>query len=347
MYDDTRLSNHNEAVLKEKIKSEVASLYPEGLMLEFSSVCNLRCELCPAGSIGTGGQRGFMSGNLFNSIIQETVPFLYSGILINGQGEPLTDPDFIRKINVLKENNVAVRTLFTNGTLLKRFADEIVESGIINTIAIGIEGSTQETYERYRRGGRLCDITEGIKLINEKKRERNTKIPRIQINTVVLRSNESEIEHIREIAIQLDADFSLKSSWFVSAINGEVKIDSKTLEWLPEDRTIWAYPVKETENGDIVIDINHPSRYRGCHWQYRNTFIRYNGEVYTCDCDQTHRFLKMGQLNYPDTGIREIWNNEAYREHRRRINTDITSHPFCRVCPRFFGRVRFSKSKRR
>ncbi|MCX7944764.1 MAG: radical SAM protein [Deltaproteobacteria bacterium] len=345
MSDETRLNNHKDAVFREKIKSDRASLYPEGLMLEFSSICNLRCELCPAGSKEADDHRGVMSDILFNDIVREIKPFLYSGILINGQGEPLTDPNFISKINTLKENDITVKTLFTNGTLLKRFAEEIVESGIILTIAIGIEGATQETYEKYRRGGRLCDVIEGIRFINEKKKEKNTKIPRIQINTVVFRSNEDEIEHIREMAMLLDANFSLKSSWFLSAIMGEIKVDSKTLEWLPKDKNMWAYPVKETENGDIVIDINHPLRYRGCHWQYRNTFIRYNGEIYTCDCDQTHSFLRMGQLSYPDTGIREIWNNDAYREHRRKINTDITSHPFCRVCPRFFGRVRFSKSK--
>ena len=67
-------------------------------------------------------------------------------------------------------------------------------------IIISLDGVTQETYETYRVGGNLNKTLQAIKFINVEKKAQNSRFPAIELQMIVFRHNEHEIETFKKIA---------------------------------------------------------------------------------------------------------------------------------------------------
>lgn len=80
--------------------------------VEISSVCNLKCSFCPAGS----GPASTMSVEDFQSVIVQLRP-MTEEVVLHLLGEPLGHPDFSKMIDVCAELQVPVNVV-TNGLLL-------------------------------------------------------------------------------------------------------------------------------------------------------------------------------------------------------------------------------------
>ena len=79
-------------------------------------------------------------------------------------------------ISYVKQHNIYTITS-TNGQLIdKNIALNIIKSGL-DRIIISIDGTTQEVYEKYRKGGLLSKSIEAIKFLKEAKKELNSKTP--------------------------------------------------------------------------------------------------------------------------------------------------------------------------
>jgi SynChlorMet cassette radical SAM/SPASM protein ScmF len=113
--------------------------------------CNLACRHCwiapsyqPNG--GTGGHLDF---DLFKLAIQEGLPLGLGAVKLTG-GEPLLHPDFLRMVDLLKENGLAL-TIETNGTLLSlSLAQYLREKGSLSFISVSLDGATPETHDSFR-----------------------------------------------------------------------------------------------------------------------------------------------------------------------------------------------------
>jgi MoaA/NifB/PqqE/SkfB family radical SAM enzyme len=134
---------------------------PFVLMIEPTNLCNLRCPLCPSGDGRLTRARGMMDRATFDRILKQTKGAVKLLQLWN-QGEPLLHPDLPWMIRRAKQHGMFV-SMSTNGHPLAdpSTAKKIVRSGLDHLI-VSVDGATQETYARYRRGGNLQTVLRGI-----------------------------------------------------------------------------------------------------------------------------------------------------------------------------------------
>lgn len=100
--------------------------FPRHIFLETTSACNLKCEYCPREQ-----RSNHLDFNLFRKIIDECGHYGPRSFSLHLFGEPLLYPSIIEAIRYIKAKNKRHTVLLTtNGTLLNKFADELVAVGV-------------------------------------------------------------------------------------------------------------------------------------------------------------------------------------------------------------------------
>ncbi len=186
--------------------------YPYVLYIEPASVCNLRCPGCLA--YDDSYHKGFLTLENFRTVVDKYKDYLYD-IELYSWGEPFLNKNIFEMIRYAKAQNIFVRTSSNFNTVKDKDIEDIVTSGL-DQINLSIDGITEESYQIYRKGGRLSVVMDNlIKLINRKRYLRSS-TPIIEWQFIVSRYNENEIPRVKEMArevgvdiLRLDLPFSL------------------------------------------------------------------------------------------------------------------------------------------
>lgn len=185
---------------------------PRRLFVEPCISCNLSCyEACCNHENGIHFTRSIrlLSWDTYQKVIDELGPGLERIDFFN-YGESFIHPRAIEMIEYAKSHHPQIY-LFTstNGLLLN--TDEkrrnLVRSGI-DEITFSIDGATQETYVRYRRGGDFNKLMAILKRLVEIKRELGSDTPFINWRYILFRWNDSdqEMDLARQMAAELGID---------------------------------------------------------------------------------------------------------------------------------------------
>ena len=115
--------------------------------VEITDICNRNCSFCP----GTKRPLRRMSVEEFETVtdkLQNITKYLYFHVM----GEPLTHPDLASFIRIAREKGYRP-AITTNGTLLSKRGEEIVEAGIykVNISVHSFENGDPADYLRYIR----------------------------------------------------------------------------------------------------------------------------------------------------------------------------------------------------
>ena len=100
---------------------------PNQVLVETSSVCNLKCKLCPA--VMDSAQSMFMDLNLFKSIVDRVVKEDFNPVVtpwING--EPLLHPDYYEMVKYITDRHLRTYVT-TNGTIWNEDLFQHITSG--------------------------------------------------------------------------------------------------------------------------------------------------------------------------------------------------------------------------
>lgn len=178
---------------------------PFGILVDPSNGCNLHCPGCvhsktaPADFIWPSG---IMSEKLFSDFIDTYGPYAFK-IGLYSYGEPLLNrltPLFIRL-----SKSYLLETFLSTNLSLKIDADDIVLSGL-DYLIISVDGVTQESYEKYRKGGRLNVIMDNIQKLVEAKRRHQSSTPYLVWQFLLFEHNKHEISLAKELASNLGVD---------------------------------------------------------------------------------------------------------------------------------------------
>ena len=167
---------------------------PSFVSFELSSRCNLNCPQCDVGNNLTNRKNNFLNYNQYCKIIDEIGTTLLDAIFYF-QGEPLLNKNFTNYITYAKQYNIYTITSTNAQIIDKNIAIEIVKSGL-DKIIISIDGTTQEIYEKYRKGGFLSKAIDSIKFLKEAKIELNSKTPCIEAQFIVFKFNQHQIDEV-------------------------------------------------------------------------------------------------------------------------------------------------------
>jgi radical SAM protein with 4Fe4S-binding SPASM domain len=260
---------------------------PMRLWVEPTSVCNLRCVMCPQ-SFGRRFAKGYMEFSLFKKIIDEAKTFVYD-VNLHHTGEPTLHPRLPEMIRYAKESGIYTR-LHTNATLLNEERARALLTSGLDLISFSFDGYEKEEYEKIRIRSDFDETLGNILNFLRLKKKLGQTTP-YTIFEVIDFSGEAKDPERQKRFRSLFAD-------------------------LPLDQLV----IKEPHNwaGSYEIKDHVPSYYTDyyspCTFPWYALVIFWNGKVAPCPQD-FYGDLDMGDVN--KSSIKEIWNSAPMMELRR------------------------------
>lgn len=288
---------------------------PISISIEPTTSCNLRCPECPSGLRSFTRPTGMLEAGLFKKTIDE----LHSDLLyliFYFQGEPYLNPNFLELVKYASSKGIYTATSSNAHYLNDENARKTVESGL-DRLIISIDGTSQDTYQSYRVGGKLDKVIEGTKNIIKWKKELKSKTPHVIFQFLVVRANEHQIPELKLLAKELGVDeVGLKTAQVYDYKNGN--------ELIPENEKYSRY--RKTNSGKYEIKnsfLNH------CWKLWHSCVITWDGIVVPCCFDKDAEY-RMGSLK--THSMTDVWDNEHYRKFRASVLRARSEIEMCKNC---------------
>ena len=288
---------------------------PIGISLEPTTACNLRCPECPSGLRAFSRPTGNLKTGLFHQLIDELADDLVF-LTFYFQGEPYINPSFLDMVQHASESGIYTGTSTNAHFLNDENAEKTVRSGLSRLI-ISIDGTDQESYSSYRRGGELSKVLEGARNIVEWKKRLRSRTPHVIFQFLVVRPNEHQIPEVQRLAQEIGVDeLRLKSAQVYDPRDDHPLIP-----------TIDKYSrYRRAENGEWHIKNRLENE---CWKMWHSCVVTWDGRVVPCcfDKDAKHVLGKVGQVPF-----KEVWNSSAYDAFRKQVITSRSQIEMCKNC---------------
>jgi len=288
---------------------------PSGLSFEPGTACNLRCPECPSGKKTFTRNQGMTDIDLFRDCLNQMDKHLI-WLNLYFQGEPFIHPQFTEMVTIAKKYSYYTMTS-TNGHFLnEENCHRIIDAGL-DRLVVSLDGWDQQSYARYRRGGDLQKVKEGIETLCRIKEERRASHPYLVIQCLLFRHNLGQTREIRELIHQKGVDeVTFKKAQFYDLS------EENTL--IPSDETMSRYT--PSGKGKFRIKSRFPDH---CRRLWFSSVITWDGMVLPCcyDKDADHR---LGDITSQTFG--EIWHGKGYDDFRRQLFFFRKTIPICTNC---------------
>jgi len=288
---------------------------PISIAVEPTTSCNLRCPECPSGLRSFSRPTGMLQEGLFKKIIDELSPTL-TYLTFYFQGEPYLHPKFLDWVAYASQQKIYTATSTNAHYLNEENARRTVLSGL-DRLIISIDGTSQETYQQYRVGGKLEKVLEGTKNIVRLKKALNSYTPHVVFQFLVVKPNQHQIGEVKNLAKELGVDeVKFKTAQIYDYKQGS--------ELIP---TIDKYArYKQKPDGTFAIKnklLNH------CWKMWHSCVITWDGKVVPCcfDKDAAHPLGDLQQNSFS-----EIWQGEAYKNFRANLLHARSNIDICKNC---------------
>ncbi|MFN2475542.1 MAG: radical SAM/SPASM domain-containing protein [Chthoniobacterales bacterium] len=194
--------NYTSSKSKVEWARELAPLGERRLkvIIDISNKCNLRCRMCHFSFDHVFHQPArHMRPELFARIAAEVLPRAHTLVLSAGN-EPLMSPWFTDILKIAAQYRVPELYFLTNAQLLtEKVAEAVLDCGVTE-VQISADGATKPTYEYIRRGASFERLKANLQHLSERKRALGRKLPLLQFNVVLMRSNLQELDHYVDLA---------------------------------------------------------------------------------------------------------------------------------------------------
>jgi radical SAM protein with 4Fe4S-binding SPASM domain len=291
-----------------KTKKTRLPYLPLRLWIEPTSICNLRCVMCPNKDLEKS-QKGFMDFGLYEKIIEEARHFVFDVHLLH-RGESLLHPDFFDMVKFAHNAGLVTR-FHTNGTLLdEEKSRRLIEAGL-DQFAFSFDGFDAETYERIRVNGDFEKTVGNIVRFLEIKKSLGARKPVTLIELINFPGLRESAAKSRDALV-------------------------KRFEGLPLDKIY----IKDLHNwaGDTG-DVAERTSYAPCTFLWHALIIFWDGSVLPCTQD-FFGFYVLG--NVGESSISEVWNNDRMVSLRRKIlDRDVADLKTCSRCDRLWRKMLF------
>lgn len=288
---------------------------PFSMAFEPTTACNLRCPECPSGLRSFTRPTGHLDSDFFQQVIDEVhKDLLY--LTFYFQGEPYLHPKFLDMVQYANQKGVYTATSTNAHYLNDKNAEKTIQSGL-NRLIISIDGTTQETYQSYRVGGKLEKVIAGAKNIVEWKRKLKAKTPHIIFQYLVVRPNEHQIEEVQQLAKEIGVDEVIfKTAQVYDFKNGN--------DLIP---TIDKY-ARYRQNSDGTWSIKNKLENQ-CWKMWHSCVVTWDGKVVPCCFDKDADHV-MGELSQND--FKTIWKSNNYKNFRSSILEHRSKIDICQNC---------------
>ncbi len=306
-------------------KTTLTSL-PQRLVFELTNDCNLNCVMC-------GRNNAEFNPNYFRlEWLEVFTPVLeqIEEVTLMGWGEPTVHPEFVTFLEWAKR--YGLRKYFcTNGVRLGELFHALF-SCEVDIIAVSIDAASSEKNNAIRRGMDFMQVLTNLRRIVAEKKRAGTLFPYINFVFTAMRSNLDELIPIIELTAEVGLE-ELKVVYltaFGSAMEKEILFEEK-------ERLIEVFAAASKRAEELGIDLKLPhlpgedsageAWHKPCYTAWRDLFVGSDGDVRPCMSTAQKLFAVTDFTDFT-----EMWNAEAFREHRRVVNDQSKMSLNCRNC---------------
>lgn len=300
--------------ISKTIKKPIQWGMPLSMEIEPTTSCNLRCPQCPSGLREFTRDTGMLDLNLYKKIIDELHPELV-WLILYFQGEPFLNKSFLEFVKYAASKNLYTATSSNAHYFTDEMAKATVESGL-DRLIISIDGTNQETYSKYRKGGQLNKVIEGTENLLKWKKELGIQTPHIIWQFIAFKHNEHQIPEIKKLAKEIGVDeLGIKTA--------QIYDYQTSNEFIPENEDLSRY--SKTETGYQIKN----KLLNQCWRMWRGSVITWDGLVVPCcfDKDATHRFGNITKQSF-----KSVWSGEQYNNFRKSILKSRKEIDICTNC---------------
>ncbi|MDE6603994.1 MAG: radical SAM protein [Lachnospiraceae bacterium] len=300
--------------------------YPRRLVLELTNACNLNCVMC--GRNAANFKPTVFDMENFYSL--EPLMDVAEEVTLMGWGEPTIHPHFIEMLEIINRHS-ARKYFCSNGMNLKKIKNAIFDYNV-DVFAISLDGATEETNSRIRRGSNINEITKDLKDIVRMKKERGLKYPWINFVFCAMNSNIHELPEL----IRLAAEIGIEEVKVVYLTVFEETLLNETL-WGHEDKVkvFFEEAITVGEELGIILKLPHyigedeagDKLHKDCFVTWRDFFVGSDGYVRPC-MSTPIQFFEYDR----DKDFVEMWNALEYQKYRENVNDQAAMDFPCKRC---------------
>ena len=283
---------------------------PSFASYEPTNICNLSCEMCPSGKGMLKRPRGTADMDLYRKFITENRETLID-IILHFQGEPLMYKQLGEMIAFARQNRIY--TMFsTNGQLLAQNID-IIRNARPDRIIVSLDGLSDETYTKYRVGGKVQNVLNGLEKLSQLLANER---PFIELQFLVFSHNEHEIPDLQKLKKKYHIDkITLKSAQIY---------EKSQVDFLPENKNFSRYEVSESGSFRLKNGIKNQ-----CKRLIFGTVVCFDGRVVPCcfDKDADH---ELGSI--ANQSLHEIRNSKKYIDFVNKVFSNRNEISICNNC---------------
>lgn len=288
---------------------------PMSVTIEPTTACNLGCPECPSGLKQFTRAEGNLKTALYKKVIDEVQHHAFY-LNFYFQGEPYINPNFLEMVAYAHSKKIYTATSTNAHFLTTQKAEETIKSGL-SRLTISIDGTTQETYESYRKGGSLTKVLEGAKNIIAAKKNLKSKTPYVIFQFLVVKPNQHQIEDAKALAANLGVDeIRFKTAQVYDYQHGNPLIP-----------TIEKY-ARYKKQADGTYRLKN-KMINECWRMWSSCVITWDGKIVPCcfDKDAKHQ---LGDLQ--TSTLKQVWQNSNYIGFRTQLLNNRSAIDICQNC---------------
>jgi len=323
---DKQQQNTNLNIQELEAGKTILDSYPRRLVFELTNACNLNCVMC--GRNAADFKPTMFDMDVFRSF--EPLMDMVEEVTLMGWGEPTIHPHFNEMLEIINKHS-ARKYFCSNGMNLGNIKDAIFDCQV-DVFAVSLDGATDETNGRIRRGSKIEQITADLKEIVQIKKERGLKYPWINFVFCAMRSNIEELPDLVRLAAQIGIE-EVKVVYLT--VFGEDLMNESL--WGQETLVHEAFEeaIRVGNELGIVLKLPHYAGedaagdhfHKDCFVSWRDFFLGSDGYVRPCmstpvkffQYDKTRPFM-------------DIWNAPEYQNYRKIVNHQEQMDEPCKRC---------------
>lgn len=258
------------------------------LQIEPSTKCNYTCGFC----VGRHMPQKHIDFDVFKGVIESVEGLRH--ISIQGEGEPLLNPNFFHMVQFVKERHPGISISFiTNGSMFtSRAIQQILSLGVAR-IMVSIESADPATFQTIR-GGKLDKVKRGVTTLLDHKRKLGLERPVLGFALTLLKSTVKDIKGVVSLYNELGMDGGIAVQ-YLQRMDSYVSIyDQHMVNELLDNSDITVfeqYRDSDYEFSSLIERANSESNFYtslfnsdtpGCPWLSNALYVNANGHASGC-----------------------------------------------------------------
>jgi radical SAM protein with 4Fe4S-binding SPASM domain len=349
--------NYQFRLLRGLLSSERAFNGPFYVHIDVTHRCNLKCLCCRWHSPLIKSKRDKsvvddLSPDLFREFCRDLKDMGTREIYFVGTGEPLLHPHLTDLVAIAKQHGFKV-ILYTNGLLLDKDLSKKLIDLNLDVLRVSLWATTPEKFAQQvdlMTPDKFTRIIDNMTMLSDLKARRGKSLPYLELCHSITHQNLEDLDETLALAIQTSCD-KVCFSPIVDFAQKELRPFVPDQEGKAEICRALSGLRKELDKRTIVHNIDTMllhyqwdgrifDKYP-CYPAWFFSYLRTDGSIFACQRN-TYETPPLGNIR--ESRFKEIWNNEAYRQFRRRVCTSSrlkkNREYYCDYCSHSFNSYR-------